>query len=504
MRLLNDIAIKSAITFLLSALWIFPNAYGAPVAVRDYDVVVYGGSPSGLSAAIQAARLGERVLVLEPYSNIGGMMTAGLTRTDIGHGGTTGGSCREFFDHLNAHYRSKNVKRQAWHFEPHMADVTFRKMLQDAGKIDVLTKARLTGVEMVERRIAAATFTTDGGKRTIHAPVFIDATYEGDLAATAGAPYMVGRESKDQFGEPHALNKADELIQAYCFRLTVTDDPANRVPIDKPDGYDPAEFKLLGEYVNKKGIKRFVTDCLYAKGPVNRKYDGNAQWRCWVSTDFAKINADYPKGSWERREEIYGEYRRLTLGWMYFLQNDPSVPEVLRADANRWGLPRDEHVATGHVPYMIYVREARRIVGQYVFTELDAVKNIDKPDSIGFGGYQIDSHHVINYHEGNLHLPVPEGNVQYRVPRPYQIPYRILVPKKVDNLLVSLCVSSTHLGYGTLRMEPEYMKMGQAAGAAAHLCVKQKQTPNTIDVAELQTLLREAGAIIDRGRPTER
>ena len=464
-----------------------------------YDVVIYGGSPSGLSAAIQAARLGESVLVVEPYSRIGGMMTAGLTRTDMGDWATTGGTCREFFERLGEHYKAKNTKRQKlWHFEPGVGESVFWKMLKEAGKIEVVINARLSKLQMKGGTIAQAQFTVDGKKKWVKATVFIDATYEGDLAAEAGAPYMIGRESKEQFGEPHALDRPDKLLQAYCYRLTVTDDPHNRVPIAKPVGYDPKRFKLLGDYVNEKNIKRFVTDCLFAKGPVNRKYDGNAQWRCWVSTDFAAINADYPEGSWERREEIYSEYRKLTMGWMYFLQNDPSVPEVLRKDALRWGLPRDEHVDTDHIPYMIYVREARRITGHYVFTELDAVKNIDKPDSIGFGKYAIDSHHVVDYHEGNLHLPRPEGNVVYHVRRPYQIPYRILVPKKVDNLLVSLCVSSTHRGYGTLRMEPEYMKMGQAAGIAAHMCVKNKQSPKEIDVPSLQEMLRDANAVIDR------
>lgn len=467
---------------------------------ETYDLAIYGGSPSGLSAAIQAARLGRRVIVMEPYQAIGGMMAAGLTRTDIGHAESTGGICREFFDRLDQHYRQAGVRRESyWHFEPHMTERIFREMMDEAGEIDTATHARLLKVAVHEGEIREATFKiNDRTTRRIQARVFIDATYEGDLAAAAGAPFMVGRESKAQFNEPHALAEPDKLIQAYCFRLTVTTDPKNLVPFPKPEGYDPREFALLAEYVKKKKIRQFVTDCLFAKGPVRGKYDGNAQWRCWVSTDWAGINADYPEGSWERRQEIYDEYRRLTLGWCYFLQHDSSVPEELRKDALRWGLPADEHVATGHVPFMLYVREGRRIVGEYVFTERDATRDVEKPDSIGCGGYTIDSHQTSNYDRTNLHLSVPPGNVQYPAHRGYQIPYRILVPKRVNNLLVSLCVSSTHLGYGTLRMEPEYMKLGQAAGAAAHLCIERKVPPVDVPVSELQTLLTQAKAILKK------
>lgn len=466
----------------------------------QYDVAIYGGSPSGLSAAIQAARLGRRVIVLEPYSAIGGMMAAGLTRTDIGHPQTTGGICREFFDLLDVHYRQEKVRRESyWHFEPHLAERIFRRMMSDAGRIDIKTSTRLAKVIVQDGNLREAVFIdADRQQHRIAAKIFIDATYEGDLAAEAGAPFMLGRESKQQYNEPHALAEPDKLIQAYCFRLTVTTNPDNMVPFPKPAGYDPADYALLAEYVKAKQIDRFVTDCLFAKGPVRGKLDGNAQWRCWVSTDWAEINADYPTGSWERREEIYNEYKRLTLGWCYFLQHDPSVPEALRKDALRWGLPADEHVATDHVPFMLYVREARRIEGEYVFTERDATRDVTKPDSIGCGGYTIDSHHVTNYHRGNLHLPVPPGNVQYPATRGYQIPYRVLVPKGVNNLLVSLCVSSTHLGYGTLRMEPEYMKLGQAAGVAAHLAIQHQVPPNEVPIPDLQKLLTNAGAILEK------
>ncbi len=339
---------------------------------------------------------------------------------------------------------------------------------------------------------------SSGERQRIQGKVFIDATYEGDLAAMAGAPYRTGREAKSEYKEPHGLAEADKLLQAYCFRLCVTDDPANRVAIRKPDGYDPLEFELLGEYVRKKNIKRFAPDCLYAREKVNHKADGNAQWHCWVSTDWASFHHDYPEGSYARRKEIYEEYKRRTLSWFYYLQNDPAVPVELREDASRWGLARDEFEDSGHLPFMLYVREARRIMGHYVFKEQDATIASLKPDSIGCGGYPIDSHHVADYHRGNVHLPRPEGNFQIDVTKGYQIPYRIMVPKQVNGLLVSLCVSSTHLGYCTLRMEPEYLKMGQAAGVAAHLAHRSSITPGKIDIKKLQTILRKQGAILER------
>lgn len=489
-------ALANRLAALLVVALVAANAEGR--APASYDVVIYGGSPSGLAAAVQAARLGSRVMVIEPYRHIGGMMAAGLTKTDLGSAKHTGGLCREFFDRVAKHYKRLGVARpSAYDFEPHVAGVVWRQMLDETGRIEVLRHTRLVEVDKSGDRVRAITVRGPKGElRHLAGKVFIDATYEGDLAAEAGAPYRVGREARDEFGEPHGIDRADRRVQAYCFRLCVTDVPENRVAIERPRGYDPKEFALLAEYVTKKNIRRFRLDCLFARTAVRGKRDGNAQWHCWVSTDWATINDDYPEGAWQRRREIYDEYRRRTLGWFYFLQHDPSVPEVLRTDALRWGLAKDEFQDTGHLPFMLYVREARRIQGDYVFTELDATKNTTKPDSIGCGGYPIDSHQIENFHRGILHLSTPPGNFQIRVTRGYQIPYRILLPRKVEGLLVSLCVSSTHLGYCTLRMEPEYIKMGQAAGAAAHLAHTAGLSPREIDVKRLQETLRTAGAIL--------
>lgn len=467
------------------------------------DIVILGGSPSGLSAAIQAARLGSDVIVVEPYRHIGGMMSGGLTRTDLGHRESTGGLAKEFFQRVAAYYDKgeKSWENQSMEvfFEPHVAKIIWQEMLEETGRIKTIVHGHLIDVvkddEALEEIIVQEQ--SSGKAHRLKAKVFIDATYEGDLAAMAGAPFRIGREASDEFGEPHGLETADTLLQAYCFRLCVTDDSTNLVPIWKPEGYDASEFELLAEYVNQKDIKRFVPDLLFAREEVNGKRDGNAQWHAWVSTDWAEINADYPTGSYERREEIYQEYKRLTLGWWYFLQHDPSVPESLRKEVLRWGLAKDEFEDTDHLPFMLYVREARRIMGEYIFTELDATVNVTKPDAIGCGGYPIDSHHVINYNRDNLHIVPPPGNKQVKVHKGYQIPYRIMVPQKVDRLLVSLCVSSSHLGYCTLRMEPEYIKMGQAAGVGAFLTIKDGVSPSDINIGELQSILRDAGAIIE-------
>ena len=468
------------------------------------DIVVVGGSPSGLSAAIQAARLGSDVIVVEPYRRIGGMMSGGLTRTDFGDRESTGGIAREFFQRVATYY---DEEKKPWEhqpmkvfFEPHVAEIIWQEMLDETARIRTIVHAHLVDVVMDGEALVEVVVQEQGNGQIhrLRGNVFIDATYEGDLAAMAGAPFRTGREAKDEFGEPNGLDVADTLLQAYCFRLCVTDDSTNLVPVTKPEGYDPREFELLAEYVNQKGIKRFAPDLLFAREEVNGKRDGNAQWHAWVSTDWAGINADYPTGSYERREEIYQEYKRLTLGWWYFLQHDSSVPEDVRKEVLRWGLAKDEFEDTDHLPYMLYVREARRIMGQYVFTELDATVNVTKPDAIGCGGYPIDSHHVINYNRDNLHIVPPPGNRQIRVHKGYQIPYRILVPQNVERLLVSLCVSSSHLGYCTLRMEPEYIKMGQAAGVAAFLANKYEVLPADVNVGELQSILRDAGAILEK------
>ena len=452
----------------------------AQTAAAEADVVILGGSPSGLAAAVQAARLGASVIVVEPYKHIGGMMSGGLTRTDFGDRNSTGGIPVEVFKRIAVHYDTEKKpwlqQRMKVFFEPHVAEKVFWDMVSETGRVKVIVPGRLVDVEMKGNALTAMTIrlVSSGKVQRIRGKVFIDATYEGDLAAKAGAPYKVGREAKSEFNESHGLERADKLLQAYCFRLCVTDDSGNRVTIDKPAGYDPREFELLSDYVRTKKIKRFAPDCLFAREKVNHKADGNAQWHCWVSTDWASFHSDYPEGSYGRREEIYQEYKRRTLGWLYFLQHDASVPEMLRRDALRWGLAKDEFEDTDHLPFMLYVREARRIMGEYVFSELDATRHTTKLDSIGCGGYPIDSHQVTDYNRNNLHLEIPPGNIRVAVKKGYQIPYRILVPQKLEGLLVSLCVSSTHLGYCTLRMEPEYMKMGQAAGAAAYLAQKKR------------------------------
>ncbi len=268
----------------------------------DVDVVILGGSPSGLAAAVQAARLGSTVIVVEPYEHIGGMMSAGLTRTDFGDRNTTGGIPVEVFKRIAVHY---DPEKRPWaeqqmkvFFEPHVAKKVFQEMVAESGRIQLIMPGQLMKVEMDGDTLRAMTIRRhpSGERQRIQGKVFIDATYEGDLAAMAGAPYRTGREAKSEYKEPHGLAEADKLLQAYCFRLCVTDDPANRVAIRKPDGYDPLEFELLGEYVRKKNIKRFAPDCLYAREKVNHKADGNAQWHCWVSTDWASFHHDYPEG----------------------------------------------------------------------------------------------------------------------------------------------------------------------------------------------------------------
>ncbi|MCP4645367.1 MAG: FAD-dependent oxidoreductase, partial [bacterium] len=287
------------------------------------DLVVLGGSPSGLAAAVQGARLGLSVIVVEPYQRIGGMMSAGLTRTDLGHAATTGGMATEFFKRVSAHYdpakKPWSEQAMSFFFEPSVAEDIWWQMVHEAKHIRVIVPAQLVSVSKDGERLQSIRIKDlrTGSTRRLEAEVFVDATYEGDLAAMAGAPYRVGREAKEEFGEPHGLEQADDLVQAYCLRLCVTDDEDNLVAIAKPEGYNPDEFKLLAEYVEAKNIREFVPDCLFAREKVNGKADGNAQWHCWVSTDWAGINSEYPEGGYATRDGIYEEYCRLTLGWWY-------------------------------------------------------------------------------------------------------------------------------------------------------------------------------------------
>lgn len=504
-------------------------------AVLETDVMVYGGTPAGIMAAVAAARLGERVLLIEPGQHLGGVVAGGLTRSDVGRDETIGGLAREFFNRVLAYYRdtygldSPQVRdcRQGYYFEPSVAERIFEEMVKEQPSIVVQRGWLLEGVEREGKRIVAAFLRSrEGGlEQRVVAAFFVDASYEGDLMAFAGVPYRVGREGEEEYGEslagawvpreggrwerrgfgigsffslpqPPKGKSADDRLQAYNYRLCLTDDPDLRVLPPRPPVYDPQRYAILLAAI-KAGLVKDLRQVLSILPVPNRKYDANNHWP-WQSSDFVGGNYLYLKVPPDVRERIAREHRYYLQGMLYFLQNDPQVPEEFRAKARQWGLAKDEFVDNENWPYQLYVREARRMVGAYVMREQDCRWERAKPDSVGIGSFMIDSHAVQRFlwEDG---LPVYEGMLggTGTPTEPYEIPYRALIPKEVENLLVPVCFSATHVAYCTMRMEPVYMMMGHACGVAAHLAHGQGSSVQEIPVEELQGLLRQQGALLE-------
>ncbi|HUU54049.1 MAG TPA: FAD-dependent oxidoreductase [Armatimonadota bacterium] len=480
-----------------------------------YDLFVYGASPAGLGAAIAAARQGLRVLVAEPLGQIGGMVTGGLSRTDLGRPETVGGLFREFMGRVVAHYEkhygasSQQVEDclAGQRFEPRVALALLAEMVQQAG-VDVRLNRAVSAAGVGEDRIENLTLSAPGGLERVSAPFFIDASYEGDLLAAAGCDYRAGRESREEYEEEyaghllwdpskgraskHGTGEGDDRVQAYCFRLTVTDDPDNRLPVERPPDYDPSRYDLLKQYL--AAAPRGLKDVLLLGPLPNRKWDVNNWGFCWQSMDYIEQNSAYPEGTWEQRREIAESHQAYQWGLLYFIQNDRSVPADLRAEVSAFGLCKDEFPERAGWPEQLYIREARRLIGEHVFTEHDARRDRRKPDSVAVGSFPIDSHATQWYQVGQP-TPAPEGFFMCSV-RPYEIPYRALLPKSPRNLLVPVCMSATHAGYGSLRMEPVMMNLGLACGLAAVQAKGDGCDFHTLEVEKLQQSLVSNGQVI--------
>lgn len=496
-----------------------------------YDLVVYGATASGAMTAVAAAREGLRVVLLEPGSHVGGMLTGGLSATDVGNRNVIGGYALEFFQRTGKYYDVQQFDQTtAWRFEPHVGEQILRTMLQDAG-VDLRVHERLKqhgGVAKFGNRIVSIT-TEDG---TIwRAKVFADASYEGDLMAAAGVSYTWGREGTAQYGEslagvraaspghqfkfklsafgadgkllpeinagpPASAGSGDRMIQAYNFRLILTQNPRNRVPFPQPANYDPHNYQLLANYIHGfmqayGRVPRF-NELTIQIGIPGRKADFNNNGP--FSTDYIGKSWNYPNASYAERDAIWQDHANYTKGFFYFLAHDPQVPAQLRNQVNTWGLAKDEFTDTHNWPSQLYVRESRRMIGGFVMTQKDVQTDRTKPDAIGMGSYNIDSHHVER-------VAMPDGKVQNEgdteVPvQPYQIPYRVLLPKReqANNLLVPVCVSASHVAYSSLRMEPQYMILGQAAGVAASLAVREDVAVQDISRDALRDRLLKGGA----------
>ena len=499
-------------------------------AQTKYDLVVYGATAGGVMTAVSGARMGLSVALLEPGRHVGGMVSGGLSHTDVGRREVIGGAALEFYWRAGTHYGLPQYLQDfAWYVEPNVAEQILRNMLRDA-KVTLLLEHRLREQTGVHRQngIIEAIETEDGA--TYSAKIFVDCTYEGDLMAQSGVSFTWGRESAAQYGEslagvrsetpkhqflidlsPYAAGRkllpeisadpagesgaADRKVQAYNYRLIFSREPANQVPYPQPEHYDPARFELMARLL-AQSPKPLTFGDVASIGPIpNRKADINNNGP--FSTDYIGHSWDYPNATYQRRDEIWRDHEEYTKQYFWFLSHDPRVPPALQKEANQWGLAADEFTDNHHWPHQLYIREARRMVGEYVMTQRDIQTDLTKPDPIGMGSYNSDSHNVqriVNAagfvrNEGDMQVPV----------KPYQIPYRVLLPKRAEarNLLVPVCFSASHVAYSTLRMEPQYMIMGQAAGVAAAMAIRKSIAVQDVDTAELTRTLVQQGAVLE-------
>ena len=543
-RLLRPIWRRSLLrAVILTTLTLLAIAHSI-AADESFDVAVIGGTPAGITAAIAAARQGHTVILTEYHAHLGGMTSSGLGKSDVETRAAIGGLFKEFVGRVRDHYietygpQSENVKlsRDGYYFEPHVAEKVFDKMVAEQPRITVLRRHRLEEVVRNGKQLVAARVRNRETDQIceIRAKVFIDATYEGDLAAYAGVPYRLGREGRDEFNELHAgviyqdyndrrflpgsTGEGDHRLPAYTFRLCVTDDPDNAFVLrDPPPDYDRTRYTgyfddlAAGRLGPPKQLKEgrgyysphfntMVRALSFAPIPGN-KFDVNMNPRP-LAFPLAELNLDYPEADWNRREQIVEHIRNVTLGLLYFLQNDPEVSVEHRKMANEYHLAKDEFADSDHFPFQIYIREARRIRGEYTLSEKDvtiaagASRTPIQPDSIAAGEFPIDSFPTRRRQPG--HEVALEGYILMldEFTKPYQIPYRIMVPKEVDGLLVPVAASTTHVGFSTIRLEPTWMAMGQAAGVAAHLAIKADRQPRDVGIDSLQRLLLDDGQVI--------
>lgn len=539
--------------FLFSALLPF---FSTAQPKYSADVIIYGGTSAAITAAVQVKKMGKSVIVVSPDSHLGGLSSGGLGFTDTGNKEVIGGLSREFYHRLYEHYQQDNswvwqkkaeygnkgqgtpaidgTNRTMWIFEPHAAEKVFEDFVREYA----LTVHRNEWLDRSAKGISKKagkirSFRTLSGK-SYSGKMFIDATYEGDLMATAGVAYHVGREANSVYNEkwngvqtevfqhghhfkakisPYkiendpnsgllpevsaepagAYGSGDKRIQAYCFRMCLSNHPDNRIPFAKPAGYDPARYELYAR-VFASGWRE-----TYDKfDPIpNRKTDTNNHGP--FSTDYIGKNYDYPEASYERRKAIIKDHELYQKGLMYFLQNDPRVPADVRDKMQQWGLPKDEFTDNGNWPHQLYIREARRMIGEFVMTEADALGKTKVPNPVGMGSYALDSHNAQRYVKADGYVQ-NEGDIGVHPDRPYSIAYGSILPKAKDcqNLLVPICVSSSHIAYGSIRMEPVFMILGQSAATAAVLSIENKVSPQQLPYEKLRTVLLKDQQVLER------
>ena len=563
----NQILVQAAwlLACATSAVWYAPCSYptvaagephyyqpaaAGPAQVIECDVAVYGGTPAGVTAAIQAAREGRSVVLLSFNQHVGGMTSGGLTATDLGRKDSIGGLALEFYNRIG----------KARDYRPGQAEALYRKMLDEAG-VQVLLGRALSSVEMQGPRLLSATMETG---EILQAAMFVDSTYEGDLLAAANVSYCVGREPVAAYGEPlggqwqplswknvyqfcglpvspfvvaddpasgllpeiateapGSPGEGDSKVQAYNFRLQLTRD-ADKVAFPKPRDYDVGRYALLARFLNFDQRVQWRLD--YTTAPLT---DGPVQMRAGDSNNAGSFSSDYVGGShrwpdgtyqpgsitelapprrglpvalrelYELREHIFQDHVNYQQGLMYFLANDPQVPDELRERVNAWGLDPQEFANTGNWPHQLYVREGRRMISDYVVTQADCQSRRVAEDSVGLASYPMDSHFCqrVVVEEDGVQTVRNEGGFSLNCPQPYPISYRAIVPKKeeCENLLVPGCLSSSHVAYGSIRMEPVFMILGQSAGSAAAMAIQEGVAVQDVDYGKLKTQLEHDG-----------
>jgi hypothetical protein len=529
---------------------------GSGPEIHRADVIVYGGTSSAITAAVEVVRMGKSVIVVSPDKHIGGLSSSGLGFTDTGNKEVIGGLAREFYHLVYEHYQKPESwkwqkqseygnrgqgspaidgeKRTMWIFEPHVAEEAFETFIKQ-NNLSVFRDEwlnRETGVRKKDNKIIS--IKTLSGK-VFKGKIFIDATYEGDLMAAAGVSYTTGREANSVYGEewngvqtsdneykhhdfgdlnvspykipgdsssgvlpristadPGAMGEGDKRIQAYCFRTCLTNNENNRISFTRPGGYDSTQYELLIRIYDAGWRGTFNKfDAI-----PNQKTDVNNHGP--FSFDNIGMNYDYPEAGYERRKEIIEEHIAYQKGLLYFIANDTRVPEEVRNEMNRWGYSKDEFTDNGNWPFNIYVREARRMTGEYVMTENDVLSKRNVPHSVGMGSYNLDSHNTQRYIKPDGYVD-NEGDVELPTGKPYMIDLGSIIPKKEDccNLLVPVCVSSSHIAYGSIRMEPVFMILGQSAGTVASLALESRKAIHDLDYSVIRDKLISDGQVLE-------
>ncbi len=460
------------------------------------DVLVYDSTSSGLIAAITAARRGLRVLVITEDKHLGGMQTAGLGNTNTGEPATLSGYTREFHDRILAWYRQRygadsrqvTACRDGWFFEPHVAEAVFEAWIAEHD-IEIWRQVRLVAVDKERNRLVGIRL-ADG--RHVMARAFIDASYEGDLAHLAHCTTRIGREAVTEYREKHAgirapaaeLGLSDHLTQAYDYRLCLTQSE-DRLPFERPEGYDADLYEDWRAH-----FRRRQPTTLARALPLNMMPNGKTDSR---SGEWVGGCTHYPAASFIERQAIAAAHKRYTQGWIWFLLTDPVIPTHVQDELRTWGHAADEFVDNDNWPYHLYVREARRLVGDWVMTEHHIFER-EQPDAIGIGSFYLDVHAVRTI-IGEDGQPEWEGSLNCVPVKPYAIPYRVSLPRQdeADNLWTTFTLSASHVAFSTLRMEPYFTQIGQAAGNAAALAIDSGCPAAKISIGELQKLLSEQG-----------